>query len=293
MGEPRRVASALGKPGRARWRRRREARGVDVGERLGGAERRGEIAGPRRSDRRNGWREDLELRPVEGAELGGLGAERDVVGGRAARDGATRAGVGRADAGGGPGTRFGRPGRRRRRLPRTGRRRRRWCRPRRSCARHRLRCRVSGRQRRERRRGGRRCRRQGRRRRRGGRSVGASGRREQQATDARRQDQGTGPRRHGPPGIALRSEPVKFRVVRRSAAARSRAQVLPDRMRLPKCGYGASAMRIAVITTSFPASLGDPSGHFVQTEARLLARHAEVVVITSRRAARSGSSRAR
>jgi len=39
-------------------------------------------------------------------------------------------------------------------------------------------------------------------------------------------------------------------------------------------------MRIAVVTTSYPAFPGDPSGHFVETEARVLARDAEVVVIT-------------
>ena len=47
-------------------------------------------------------------------------------------------------------------------------------------------------------------------------------------------------------------------------------------------------VRIAIVTTSFPAWEGDPAGHFVQTEARALARGAEVVVIT----ARAGTSRA-
>ncbi len=37
--------------------------------------------------------------------------------------------------------------------------------------------------------------------------------------------------------------------------------------------------RIALITTSYPTSPGDPSGHFVATEARLLARSAEVHVV--------------
>jgi glycosyltransferase involved in cell wall biosynthesis len=40
-------------------------------------------------------------------------------------------------------------------------------------------------------------------------------------------------------------------------------------------------MRVAVITTSYPVSADDPSGHFVQTEARLLAQDAEVIVIAA------------
>jgi teichuronic acid biosynthesis glycosyltransferase TuaC len=40
-------------------------------------------------------------------------------------------------------------------------------------------------------------------------------------------------------------------------------------------------MRVALITTSYPAFPGDPSGHFVQSEARLLARHADVTVLTT------------
>jgi glycosyltransferase involved in cell wall biosynthesis len=38
-------------------------------------------------------------------------------------------------------------------------------------------------------------------------------------------------------------------------------------------------MRIALMTTSYPAFLGDPCGHFVETHARKLARLDEVVVI--------------
>jgi len=38
---------------------------------------------------------------------------------------------------------------------------------------------------------------------------------------------------------------------------------------------------VAVVTTSYPAFTDDPSGHFVQTEARILARDASVVVITA------------
>jgi len=40
-------------------------------------------------------------------------------------------------------------------------------------------------------------------------------------------------------------------------------------------------MRIAILTTSYPAFPGDPSGHFVETEARSLARDHEVVVVTA------------
>jgi glycosyltransferase involved in cell wall biosynthesis len=40
-------------------------------------------------------------------------------------------------------------------------------------------------------------------------------------------------------------------------------------------------MRVAVVTTSYPTSDDDPSGHFVQTEARLIAREAEVHVVTA------------
>ena len=48
-------------------------------------------------------------------------------------------------------------------------------------------------------------------------------------------------------------------------------------------GFGAkAAVRIAFVTTSYPAEPGDPSGHFVQAEARLRARAAEVTVITAR-----------
>ena len=38
-------------------------------------------------------------------------------------------------------------------------------------------------------------------------------------------------------------------------------------------------MRIAILTTSYPTHPDSPCGHFVQTEARELAREAEVVVI--------------
>ena len=40
-------------------------------------------------------------------------------------------------------------------------------------------------------------------------------------------------------------------------------------------------MRIALVTTSFPADEGDPSGHFVRAEARELERAGhEVIVVT-------------
>jgi len=39
-------------------------------------------------------------------------------------------------------------------------------------------------------------------------------------------------------------------------------------------------VRIAVVTTSYPADEGDPSGHFVRAEVRLLARQHEVRLIT-------------
>jgi teichuronic acid biosynthesis glycosyltransferase TuaC len=45
------------------------------------------------------------------------------------------------------------------------------------------------------------------------------------------------------------------------------------------------SMRIAVVTTSYPAYPGDPSGHFVQAEARALARAHEVAVIAPRHGA--------
>jgi len=48
-------------------------------------------------------------------------------------------------------------------------------------------------------------------------------------------------------------------------------------------------MRVAVVTTSYPSSPGDPSGHFVATEARRLAEGAGVTVIT---AGPTGSPRA-
>lgn len=40
-------------------------------------------------------------------------------------------------------------------------------------------------------------------------------------------------------------------------------------------------MRIALVTTSYPAFPGDPSGHFVESEARRLARDADVRVVTT------------
>ena len=46
--------------------------------------------------------------------------------------------------------------------------------------------------------------------------------------------------------------------------------------------------RVALITTSYPAFPGDPCGHFVETEARLLARGGEVVVITAAAGAQAG-----
>jgi glycosyltransferase involved in cell wall biosynthesis len=53
-----------------------------------------------------------------------------------------------------------------------------------------------------------------------------------------------------------------------------------------------TALRVAVVTTSYPASAGDPSGHFVQAEARQLARGAEVTVITAASAgSRPGATR--
>ncbi len=42
-----------------------------------------------------------------------------------------------------------------------------------------------------------------------------------------------------------------------------------------------TGVRIAVVTTSYPTQPGDPAGHFVQTEAAILAREAEVVVFTA------------
>jgi hypothetical protein len=42
-----------------------------------------------------------------------------------------------------------------------------------------------------------------------------------------------------------------------------------------------TAVRIAVVTTSWPRFPGDPSGHFVETEARALAHCGEVVVIAA------------
>jgi glycosyltransferase involved in cell wall biosynthesis len=41
-----------------------------------------------------------------------------------------------------------------------------------------------------------------------------------------------------------------------------------------------AAMRVAIVTTSYPAFPGDPSGHFVETEARLLSKDGEVVIVT-------------
>jgi teichuronic acid biosynthesis glycosyltransferase TuaC len=40
-------------------------------------------------------------------------------------------------------------------------------------------------------------------------------------------------------------------------------------------------LRIAILTTSYPAFPGDACGHFVETEARLLARRRDVVVVTA------------
>jgi len=40
-------------------------------------------------------------------------------------------------------------------------------------------------------------------------------------------------------------------------------------------------MRVAIVTTSYPAFPGDPSGHFVETEARRMAKTAEVLVVTA------------
>jgi teichuronic acid biosynthesis glycosyltransferase TuaC len=40
-------------------------------------------------------------------------------------------------------------------------------------------------------------------------------------------------------------------------------------------------MRIALVTTSYPAFPGDPSGHFVESEARRLAHEADVLVVTT------------
>jgi teichuronic acid biosynthesis glycosyltransferase TuaC len=40
-------------------------------------------------------------------------------------------------------------------------------------------------------------------------------------------------------------------------------------------------MRVALVTTSYPAFPGDPSGHFVEAEARLLARDHDVTVFTT------------
>src|ERR1700726_1685249 len=40
-------------------------------------------------------------------------------------------------------------------------------------------------------------------------------------------------------------------------------------------------MRIAVVTTSFPAHEGDPSGHFVQAEVRELERAGHEVIVVA------------
>jgi teichuronic acid biosynthesis glycosyltransferase TuaC len=44
---------------------------------------------------------------------------------------------------------------------------------------------------------------------------------------------------------------------------------------------GCVVLRIAILTTSYPAFAGDACGHFVETEARLFARRAEVFVVTA------------
>ena len=46
-------------------------------------------------------------------------------------------------------------------------------------------------------------------------------------------------------------------------------------------GASTNLMRIAIVTTSWPAYSGDPSGHFVQAEARELEQggHGDVVVV--------------
>src|SRR5450755_2439134 len=47
-------------------------------------------------------------------------------------------------------------------------------------------------------------------------------------------------------------------------------------------GWGyVGPVRVAILTTSYPAWDGDPCGHFVRTEAVALGREAEVVVITA------------